>query len=81
MLHLRLDVKKRLDVCALDERCDRVADTAAWPDADGLRNLVRDLAPFGAPVHSVIESMTGAASSTTSWSCTAGTSTSPMPRS
>jgi len=61
MLHLGLDLsRKRLDVCALDERGERVAVTAVPPDTDGLGALVRDFAPYRAPVHAVIESMTGA---------------------
>jgi len=61
MLHLGLDLsRKRLDVCVLDERGERIAVTAAPPDAEGLRDLVTRLAPHGAPVHAVIESMTGA---------------------
>jgi hypothetical protein len=52
MLHLGLDLsRKRLYVCALDERGDRVAVTAAPPDDDGLRELVTRLAPHGGPVH------------------------------
>jgi transposase len=61
MLHLGLDLsRKRLDVCVLDERGERIAVTAAPPDAEGLRDLVTRLAPHGGPVHAVIESMTGA---------------------
>ena len=61
MLHLGLDLsRQRLDVCALDEGGERVAVTTAPPDAEGLRELVRSLAPHGGPVHGVIESMTGA---------------------
>jgi transposase len=61
MLHLGLDLsRKRLDVCALDERGERVTVTAVVPDADGLQGLVRTLATHRAPVHAVIESMTGA---------------------
>jgi len=61
MLHLGLDLsRKRLDVCALDERGERVAVTATPPDAEGLRELVKRLALHGGPVHAVIESMTGA---------------------
>ena len=61
MLHLGLDLsRKRLDVCALDERGERLAVTAAPPDADGLHELVKRLAAYGGPVHAVIESMTGA---------------------
>src|ERR1035441_8172427 len=61
MLHLGLDLsRKRLDVCVLDERGERIAVTAAPPDADGLHELVKRLATYGGPVHAVIESMTGA---------------------
>jgi transposase len=61
MLHLGLDLsRKRLDVCVLDERGERLAVTAAPPDTDGLRELVRRTAAYGGPVHAVIESMTGA---------------------
>jgi hypothetical protein len=50
MLHLGLDLsRKRLDVCALDERGERLAVTAAPPDADGLRELVKRLAPTAVP--------------------------------
>ena len=81
MLHLGLDLsRKRLDVCALDERGEGVAVTAAPPDAEGLRGLVRRTAAYGGPIHAVIESMTGAASFTTPWSSTVGTWTSPTPR-
>jgi hypothetical protein len=61
MAHLGLDLsRKRLDVCALDERGEGVAVTAAPPDAEGLRGLVRKLAAHGGPVHAVIESITWA---------------------
>src|ERR1017187_1845087 len=61
MLHLGLDLsRKRLDVCVLDERGERLAVTDAPPDTDGLRELVRRTAANGGPVHAVIESMTGA---------------------
>src|ERR1035441_2483181 len=61
MLHLGLDLsRKRLEVGVRDERGERTAVTAAPPDAEGLRELVRRLAPHGGPVHAVIESMTGA---------------------
>jgi transposase len=61
MLHLGLDLsRKRLDVCVLDERGEKLAVTAAPPDTDGLRELVRRTATYGGPVHAVIESMTGA---------------------
>jgi len=61
MLHLGLDLsRRRLDVCVLDERGERLAVTAALPDAAGLRELARRTAAYGGPVHAVIESMTGA---------------------
>jgi transposase len=61
MLHLGLHLsRKRLDVCVLDERGEKLAVTAAPPDAGGLRDLVRRTAAFGGPVHAVIESMNGA---------------------
>jgi transposase len=61
MLHLGLDLsRKRLDVCVLDERGEQLAVTAAPPDGDGLRHLVREVTAYGGPVHAVIESMTGA---------------------
>jgi hypothetical protein len=41
MLHLGLDLsRRRLDVCALDERGEELAVTAAPPDTDGLGELV-----------------------------------------
>jgi transposase len=52
--------RKRLDVCVLDERGEKLVVTAAPPDADGLRCLVTRTAAFGGPVHAVIESMNGA---------------------
>ncbi|MGO9151379.1 MAG: IS110 family transposase [Acidimicrobiales bacterium] len=61
MLYLGLDLsRKRLDVCVLDERGEKVAVTATPPDGDGLRHLVREVAAYGGPVHAAIESMTGA---------------------
>ena len=61
MLHAGLDLsRKRLDVCLLSEHCEVLAQFAAPADADGLRGLVRRIAPCGEPVHAVIESMTGA---------------------
>jgi hypothetical protein len=45
MLHAGLDLsRRRLDVCLLGERGELVAETAAPPDADGLRGLARRLA-------------------------------------
>src|SRR5215207_9914602 len=59
MLHAGLDLsRRRLDVCLVDEAGGLVAETAAPPDADGLRGLARRLR--GRPVRAVIESMTGA---------------------
>jgi hypothetical protein len=59
MLHAGLDLsRRRLDVCLLDEHGELVAETAAPPDADGLRGLARRLA--GQRVRAVIESMNGA---------------------
>ena len=41
MLHAGLDLcRRRLDVCLLDRHGNVVAETAAPPDADGLRHLV-----------------------------------------
>jgi transposase len=38
MLHAGLDLsRRRLDICLLDEHGGLVAETAAPPDADGLR--------------------------------------------
>jgi transposase len=59
MLHAGLDLsRRRVDVCLLDEAGEVVAETAAPPDADGLRRLARRLG--GQRVPAVIESMTGA---------------------
>jgi transposase len=59
MLHARLALsRRRLDVCLLDEAGELVAQTAAPPDADGLRGLAKRLQ--GERVRAVIESMTGA---------------------
>jgi hypothetical protein len=59
MLHAGLDLsRRRVDVCLLDEAGEVVAETAAPPDADGLRGLARRLG--GQRVPAVIESMTGA---------------------
>ena len=59
MLHAGLDLsRRRLDVCLLDEAGELVAQTAAPPDADGLRGLAKRLR--GERVRAVIESMTGA---------------------
>src|SRR4051812_42233036 len=59
MLHAGLDLSRaRLDVCLVDDVGEVVAQTAAPPDADGLRHLVDRLG--GHRVRAVIESMTGA---------------------
>src|SRR3954468_9732005 len=59
MLHAGLDLsRRRLDVCLLDEHGELVAETAAPPDADGLRGLARRVGPGRG--RAVIESMTGA---------------------
>ena len=61
MLHAGLDLsRKRLDVCLITEDGEIAGRLAAPPDADGLRGLVRRIAPCGEPVRAVIESMTGA---------------------
>src|SRR3954447_13663482 len=66
MLHAGLDLsRRRLDVCLLDERGRLVAETAAPPDADGLRGLARRLR--GERVRGVIESMNGARFVHDSW--------------
>jgi hypothetical protein len=58
MLQAGLDLsRRRLDICLLDERGELVAETAAPPDADGLRGLAVRLA--GHRVRAVIESMNG----------------------
>src|SRR5215208_1445166 len=59
MLHAGLDMsRRRLYVCLLDEAGELVAQTAAPPDADGLRGLAKRLQ--GRRVRAVIESMNGA---------------------
>ena len=50
----------RLDVCLLAEHGELVEQTAAPPDADGLRGLARRVARYRQPVRAVIESMNGA---------------------
>ena len=59
MLHAGLDLsRRRVDVCLLDRHGRLVAETAARPDAEGLRGLA---ARFdGRRVRAVIESMNGA---------------------
>jgi transposase len=59
MLHVGLDLsRRRLDVCVLDGAGELVAETAAPPDADGLRSLAGRFG--GGRVRAVIESMNGA---------------------
>jgi transposase len=59
MLHAGLDLSRRgLDVCLLDDAGKLVAQTAAAPDADGLRHLVMRVE--AGRVRAVIESMNGA---------------------
>jgi transposase len=61
MLYAGLDLsRKRVDVCLLDEEGERVAVTAAPPDADGLRGLAERLAGHGEPIYAALESMNGA---------------------
>ena len=60
MLYAGLDLsRKRLDVCLVDGGGGIVLETAAPPDADGLRGLAERIAPLGA-VRAAVESMTGA---------------------
>ena len=59
MLHAGLDLsRRRLDVCLLDDAGELVAQTAAAPDADGLRHLAMRVK--AGRVRAVIESMNGA---------------------
>ena len=61
MLHAGLDLsRRRVDVCLLSDRGELVAETAAPPDADGLRGLADRVAGYRQPVRAVIESMNGA---------------------
>jgi transposase len=61
MLHAGLDLSRnRLDVCLLTEHGELIGHIAAPPDGDGLRGLARRVAPLGAPVRGVVESMNGA---------------------
>jgi transposase len=61
MLHAGLDLsRRRLDVCLLSDHAELVEQTAAPPDADGLRGLVARVARYRQPVRAVIESMNGA---------------------
>jgi hypothetical protein len=50
----------RLDVCLLCERGELVEQTAAAPDADGLRGLAVGVAGYRRAVRAVIESVYGA---------------------
>ena len=44
MLHVGLDLSRaRLDVCLVDDAGEVVAQTAAPPDADGLRHLAENV--------------------------------------
>jgi transposase len=59
MLHAGLDLsRRRVDICLLSAAGEVVAQTAAAPDADGLRHLAERLR--GRRVRAVIESMNGA---------------------
>ena len=60
MLYAGLDLsRKQLDVRVLDPDGSSVLETAAPPDAEGLRGLVERLEPLGS-VQAAIESMNGA---------------------
>jgi transposase len=60
MLHIGLDLsRKRVDACVLDDDGEVIMETAAPPDADGLRGLAERVASLGR-AHAAIESMTGA---------------------
>jgi hypothetical protein len=81
MLHIGLDLsRKRLDFHLLDEAGETVEVGAAPPDGDGLHGLAMRVGRHRQPLQAAIESMTGAPSSTTSSSCTAGRSRSPTRR-
>ena len=59
MLHAGLDLsRRRLDACLVDDAGEVVSQTAAAPDADGLRHLA--LRVNATRVRAVIESMNGA---------------------
>jgi transposase len=61
MLHAGLDLSRhRVDICLLSDQGELVAETAASPDADGLRGLADRVARYRQPVRAVIESMNGA---------------------
>ena len=74
MLHAGLDLSRnRLDVCLLSDQGEIVEEVKAPADRDGLVGLVRHVGRRREPVRAVIESMTGAPSSTTRSSISAGT--------
>ena len=55
MLHAGLDLSRpRLDVCLLSEHGELVAQTAAPPDADGLRGLADRVGRYGDLLHASI---------------------------
>jgi hypothetical protein len=59
MLHAGLDLsRRRVDVCLMSAGGELVEQTAAQPDADGLRGLARRLARYRQPVRAVIDSIT-----------------------
>ena len=63
MLNVGLDLsRKRLDYCLLDEQGDRLEESAAPPDGDGLRGFARGVEQRHGPVavRAAIESMNGA---------------------
>jgi transposase len=61
MWHAGLDLSRhRVDICLLSDQGELVAETAAPPDADGLRGLADRVARYRQPVRAVIESMNGA---------------------
>jgi transposase len=60
MLNVGLDLsRKRLDVCVLDAAGELLLETAAPPDADGLRMLAQRVGT-DEPIRAAIESMNGA---------------------
>ena len=62
MLHAGLDLSRRkVDVCLLSDRGERLDQLVSAPDADALRSLARRIGEaHREPVCAVIESMTGA---------------------
>src|SRR3954466_16145677 len=61
MLHAGLGLsRRRLDVCLLSDHAEVVEQTAAPPDADGLRGRGARGAGYRQAVRAVIESMNGA---------------------